>query len=102
MENDKAKVVKGKTKSGIKFSLDERIKDDTRLLYILVQIQSDKVTNEKKGALVFELLGLIFGSDDKVMEFMDEVASKHGGFCTNESMIAEINDIFEAIGAKNS
>ena len=95
-------MVKGKTKSGIKFSLDERIKDDARLLFILVQIQSDKVSVERKGALVFDLLNIIFGNEDKVMEFMDEVASKHDGFCSNEILMAELNDIFEALGAKNS
>lgn len=95
-------MIKGKTKSGIKFSLDERIKDDARVLFILVQIQSDKVVIERKGALVFELLCIIFGNEDNVMEFMNEVASKHDGFCTNDLLIAEINDIFENIGAKNS
>lgn len=95
-------MVKGKTKSGIKFSLDERVKDDSRVLFIIVQIQSDKVTVERKGALVFDLLNIIFGNEDKVMEFMDEVASKHDGFCSNEILMAELNDIFEALGAKNS
>ena len=95
-------MVRGKTKSGIKFSLDERIKDDARLLFLIVQIQSDKVSIERKGALVFDLLNIIFGNEDKVMEFMDEVASKHDGFCSNEILMAELNDIFEALGAKNS
>lgn len=95
-------MVKGKTKSGIKFSLDERIKDDARLLFLIVQIQSDKVSVERKGALVFDLLNIIFGNEDNVMEFMDEVASKHDGFCSNEILMAELNDIFEALGAKNS
>lgn len=95
-------MVRGKTKSGIKFSLDERIKDDARLLFLIVQIQSDKVSVERKGALVFDLLNIIFGNEDKVMEFMDEVASKHDGFCSNEILMAELNDIFEALGAKNS
>lgn len=95
-------MVKGKTKSGIKFSLDEHIKDDARLLFLIVQIQSDKVSVERKGALVFDLLNIIFGNEDKVMEFMDEVASKHDGFCSNEILMAELNDIFEALGAKNS
>ena len=95
-------MVKGKTKSGIKFSLDERIKDDARLLFLIVQIQSDKVSVERKGALVFDLLNIIFGNEDKVMEFMDEVASKHDGFCSNEILMAELNDIFETLGAKNS
>lgn len=95
-------MAKGKTKSGIKFSLDERIKDDARLLFLIVQIQNDKVSVERKGALVFDLLNIIFGNEDKVMEFMDEVASKHDGFCSNEILMAELNDIFEALGAKNS
>lgn len=95
-------MVRGKTKSGIKFSLDERIKDDARLLFLIVQIQSDKVSVERKGALVFDLLNIIFGNEDNVMEFMDEVASKHDGFCSNEILMAELNDIFEALGAKNS
>ena len=95
-------MVKGKTKSGIKFSLDERIKDDARILFILVQLQSKKVSVESKGALIFELLGKIFGNEDNVMAFMDEVASKHDGFCSYEFMLAEINEIFEAISAKNS
>ncbi|MBR4406078.1 MAG: hypothetical protein IKT30_06860 [Bacteroidaceae bacterium] len=95
-------MIKGKTTSGIKFNLDERIKDDSRLLYLLIQIQSDKVTIERKGALVFDMLNLVFGSDENVMAFMEEVASKHDGFCTNDTLLAELNEIFEALGAKNS
>ena len=95
-------MIKGKTKSGIKFNLDERIKDDARLLYMLVQIQSDKVSTERKGTLVFEMLNIVFGSEEGVMIFMDEVASKHDGFCTNDVLLAELNEIFEALGAKNS
>ena len=95
-------MIKGKTTSGIKFNLDERIKDDSRLLYLLIQIQSDKVTIERKGALVFDMLNLVFGSYENVMAFMEEVASKHDGFCTNDTLLAELNEIFEALGAKNS
>lgn len=95
-------MVKGKTQSGIKFSIDERIKDDARLLFILVQIQSDKVTAERKGELVFQLLTMVFGNEDNVMDFMNEVAAKHDGFCSNEVCLAEINDIFNTLGAKNS
>ena len=94
-------MIKGKTKSGIKFNLDERIKDDSRLLYLLIQIQSDKVTIERKGALVFDLLNIVFGSEEGVMTFMEEVASKHDGYCTNDVLLAELNEIFEALGAKN-
>ena len=33
-------MVKGKTKSGIKFEIDERIKDDTRLYQYVGEMQS--------------------------------------------------------------
>ena len=33
-------VVKGETKSGIKFQLDSRIKDDARLLFLLTRAQN--------------------------------------------------------------
>lgn len=95
-------MIKGKTNSGIKFELDERIKDDARVLYMLVQIQSDKVTAERKGVLVFDMLNLIFGSDEGVMTFMDEVAQKNDGICSTEVLLKELNEIFDALGAKNS
>lgn len=95
-------MIKGKTNSGIKFELDEHIKDDARVLYMLVQIQSDKVTVERKGVLVFDMLNLIFGSDEGVMTFMDEVAQRNDGICSTEVLLKELNEIFDALGAKNS
>lgn len=92
-------MVSGKTKSGIKFEIDERIKDDARLLYVLTQIQREDTPVEKKGQLVFDLLGIIFGDSD-IMVFMNEVAEKNDGICSTEVMISELNDIFDAINAK--
>lgn len=95
-------MIKGKTNSGIKFELDERIKNDARVLYMLVQIQDDKLNAERKGVLVFEMLKLIFGSSESVMAFMDEVAQKNDNICSIEVLLKELNEIFEALGAKNS
>lgn len=95
-------MIKGKTNSGIKFELDERVKDDARVLYMLVQIRNDSVPAERKGVLVFEMLKLVFGSDDSVMTFMNEVAQKNDGICSTEVLLKELNEIFEALGAKNS
>lgn len=94
-------MVKGKTKSGIKFQINEVVKDDARLLYMLVQLQRDDVALEDKGKTVFDMLTLIFG-DEGVMAFMNEVAAKHDGICSTEAMLAELNEILESINAKNS
>ena len=94
-------MVKGKTKSGIKFQINEAIKDDARLLYMLVQLRKDNVPNEDKGTIVFDMLTLIFGADG-VMPFMNAVAEKHGGVCSTDSMVMELTEILDSINAKNS
>lgn len=94
-------MVKGKTKSGIKFQINEAIKEDTRLLYMLIQLRKDDVSAEDKGQLVFDMLTLIFGSDG-VMPFMNAVAEKHNGVCSTDCMVLELNEILDSINAKNS
>lgn len=93
-------IVKGKTKSGIEFQLDSKIKDDARLLFLLT-----KATNAadpmEAGKSVMNLLTLIFGSDDGVMAFMNEVADKHKGVCDTKNMIAELQEMFNELNAKN-
>ena len=94
-------MVKGKTKSGIKYQINEAIRDDARLLYLLVKLQDESVPVEDKGEIVFKLLTLIFG-DDGLMPFMNEVADKHDGVCSTEAVLTELNEILESINAKNS
>ena len=94
-------VVKGTTKSGIKFQLDSKIKDDTRLLFLMTKSQNTDDMMEA-GKAVMSLLSLIFGSDDNVMVFMNEVAAKHKGVCSTTDMIRELREILDAVEAKNS
>lgn len=93
-------MVKAKTKSGITFELDERIKDDSRLMYLLVRMQNASAPIEA-GKAMNKLLALIFGDDDKAYAFMEEVASKHNGVCEPEVMIAELTEILDAMNKKN-
>lgn len=94
-------MVKGKTKSGIQFDMDERIKEDTRLYQFVVEMQN---TNDpmSQGRALFDLLSLMFGGRDGVLAFQNAVASAHDGVCTNDAMMSELNDIIEALNAKKS
>lgn len=92
--------MKGKTKSGIVFELDERIKDDTRLTMLLVRMQKVKEPMEASAAM-YDLLNLIFGSEENTFAFMNEVAEKHDGVCSTDVMLAELTEMLEAIKAKN-
>ena len=94
-------IVKGTTKSGIKFQLDSNIKNDARLVFLMVKSQNtaDPMVS---GKALMDLLSLMFGSDDNVMTFMNEVADKHKGICSPKDMITELREMIDAIEGKNS
>jgi len=97
-------IVKGQTKSGIQFQLDDNIKDDARFIFIMSRLQTDEMRENPHEALkvLRSLFNLIFGTDEATMTFMDAVATAHGGICSVKNLISEINEMFEAINAKNS
>ena len=95
-------MVKGKTKSGIKFQLDERIKDDARFLYYLAKAQDEDADMGEKSKAIMGILKLVFGNDDGVINFMNAVASVNDGVCNVEVMLSELTEMFNAINAKNS
>lgn len=93
-------VIKGQTKSGIKFELDSRIKDDARLLFLLTRAQNtDDVMTSTKA--VMDILTLVFGTEENVLAFMNEVAEHHEGICEATILIEELQEMFEALSAKN-
>jgi hypothetical protein len=94
-------MVKGKTKSGIKFQIDERIRDDARFIYYLSKAQDKKAGIEEQSKAITGILKLVFGDDDGVITFMNAVASTNGGICDVSTMLSELTEIFDAIDAKN-
>lgn len=94
-------IVKGTTKSGIKYQLDSRIVKDARLVLYLTAAQDTEDPMKASKALM-DLLSFIFGSQEGVMAFMNEVANKHKGTCLPKDLITEINDMFEGLNVKNS
>lgn len=94
-------MVKGKTKSGIKYQLDERVKDDARFLYYLTKAQDEESDMGEKSKAIMGMLKLIFGSDAGVITFMDAVAATNDGICNVETMLSELTEMFDALNAKN-
>ena len=93
-------VVKGKTKSGYSFAIDSRIKDDRRLLKATAVMQSaTDPTEQLKG--IFMLEKAVLGSDEEIEKLEPAIASKNDGFVSNDAFYAEINEIIEALNAKN-
>lgn len=95
-------IVTGETRSGLKFQIDKRIKDDVRTMRYLTQMQNQRADIFTKSEALFSLLNLMFGTEDNLSVFMDEVAALHNGVADVPSLIDELTDIFESIKLKNS
>lgn len=91
-------MVKGKTKSGISYEVDERIKDDTRLFQYATELQSEDTQLQSRA--LFDLLALMFGGRTGVINFQNTVASVHDGVCTSELLMTELTEIMEKISLK--
>lgn len=105
MEPINDNIVIGETRSGIKFKIDKRVKDDNRTMYHIRNMRKYKDSTEnadKAIDAVYSLLEVIFGSGDGLETFMNEVAYRHEGVADSESLMEELNDIFEVVGLKNS
>ena len=94
-------MVKGETKSGIKFQMDERVKDDARFLYYLTKAQDESADVGEKSKAIMGILTLIFGNDEGVINFMNAVASVNDGVCNVDVMLSELTEMFDALNAKN-
>jgi hypothetical protein len=94
-------IIEGTTKSGISFTLDTRVKDDPRFLHCLVKMQN-KTDRIRQAKFFYEMLDMMFGNEDGVMAFENEIAKRHGGACTEKDLQVELQEIFEAMKLKNS
>lgn len=92
-------IVKGQTSSGLKFTIDSRVKDDVRLLYYLTKAKKDDAPSMEKAEAVMSMLGIIFG--DQLEIFINEVAIRHNGVADANSLMNELTEIFDAINLKN-
>lgn len=93
-------MVNGKTKSGIGFEIDERVKNDTRFLQYIVEMQSKDT--EVQTVALFDMLKLLFGGREGLICFQNAVATTHDGFSEPEIMMSELNEILGALGIKKS
>lgn len=88
-------MMKGKTNTGFEFDVDEAALDDYRLLKAL-----NEVSDGKSGRVTY-IIEKLLGSDQEE-KLMTHVEKLNDGKCSASGMVAELNEIFEALKAKNS
>lgn len=95
-------LIRGMTRSGIEFKIDQRIKDDARAMRYMTMMQNKSLDIFKQSEALFSLLELMFGAQEGLTVFMNEVAAHHNGVADVHSLIEELTDMFESIKLKNS
>lgn len=95
-------LITGETRSGIKFSVDKRVKDDVRVMHFMTQMQNKSLDTMTQSQALFSLLELMFGKSEGLTIFLSEVAAHHNGVADVNSLIEELTDLFDTIRLKNS
>jgi len=105
-------MIKGKTKSGIAFEIDERIFKDWRYqkkLSKLSRLSKKLDENEDNSDIAVEITStidyleqLMFGGEEGAEAFENVVAQVHEGICEPSVFQEELMEIITTISSKNS
>lgn len=91
-------MIEGKTKSGFKFKIDERIQSDWRLVKAIADSQNENSGIKLQGTV--NMIKLVLGDQEELL--MQHIKKENDGFIPMEIMNAEITEIIQAIPkAKN-
>lgn len=90
--------MKGKTASGFKFEVDDRIIDDWRLLEAVSDTTSEDSIVQMNGLV--KCIRLMLG-DNGLNDLKDHIAKSNDGYIPSTKMSAEVTDIMNACKAKN-
>ena len=82
-------MIKGQIKSGFKFSVDERILEDWRVVDAIGLSESEDASEQIKGARA--LVDLVLGKDKD--KFMDHIAKQNDGFVPAAAITAGVAEI---------
>lgn len=86
-------MVTGKTKSGFKYAIDERVFKDWRLMNWLRKLMNKEKEGDNVESMdyLFNILEFVMG--DKMDAYIEHVASKNDGYVDFELVSAEIMEI---------
>lgn len=86
-------MIDGKTRNGFKFSIDERVLDDWRLLTAIAQSESKDPSVQIQGA--HNLVTLLLG--DKEQDLMEHISKKNDGYVPAIVVTETITEILTTV-----
>ena len=90
--------MQGKTRTGFKFNIDDRILTDWRFTMALTKCQNGKGIEQLTGAQ--EMVTLMLGEEGS-KALMEHISKKNDGYVPAEAVMEEVKDIFESKIPKN-
>lgn len=90
--------MEGKTRTGFKFNVDDRILMDWRFTMALTKCQNGKGIDQLTGAQ--EMVSLMLG-EEGLAKLMEHISKKNDGYVPAEAVMEEVKDIFESKIPKN-
>lgn len=85
--------MKGKTKSGFKFDVNEAMLDDWETVKAIADMDSGDASRSIQGIVKF--VGMILGDDEKLL--VDHIRGKNNGACPREVMFEEVVEIINSV-----
>ena len=85
-------MIEGKTKSGFKYSIDERILDDWNLVEAIGNSESDDASLVIRGMM--DLSKLLLGEQANALK--KHIADKHDGFVPKDVMLNTMVEIVQS------
>lgn len=86
-------MVEGKTKSGFKYKIDERIQSDWRLVKAIADSQNENPGTKLQGTV--DMIKLVLGNQEELL--MQHIMKENDGFIPMEVMNTEITEIIQSI-----
>lgn len=80
-------MLKGTTKSGFRYEINENIGDDYELLKLITKVEQD-------GTLIFDLTDKLLGV--KQAANLEKFLKKRDGYVSTQKIIKEVTEIFNS------
>ncbi|MCQ2211306.1 MAG: hypothetical protein MJZ34_13560 [Paludibacteraceae bacterium] len=92
-------MIKGETKSGFKFEIDERVLKDWRVIRLVAKIEKNE--NPMDTVEYIENVGNKILTEKGFNKLLKHIEKQNDGFCLIDDVGNEIADIFAQINSKN-
>ena len=84
--------MKGKTKSGFKFDVNEAVIDDWETMKAIADMDSGDASKVLRGTVKF--VNMVLGEDEK--DLVEHIRKKNKGACPQDAMYNEVMEIIDS------